>query len=53
MGEPLWLAGEAFFIARILTPIMRDTLRSYNRIIPVYPHRFGGAPKPRDAVVNS
>jgi hypothetical protein len=53
MGEPLWLAGEAFFIAPIPTPIMRDILRSDNRIIPDHPHRSGGAPKRGDAVESS
>jgi UDP-GlcNAc:undecaprenyl-phosphate GlcNAc-1-phosphate transferase len=30
MGELLWLAGKAFFIALILTPIVRDISGSYN-----------------------
>ena len=53
MGEPLWLAGEAFFIALTLTPIMRDIFRSDNRIIPADPYRYEGAPRPGDAVVSS
>jgi UDP-GlcNAc:undecaprenyl-phosphate GlcNAc-1-phosphate transferase len=30
MGELLWLAGKAFLIALILTPIIRDIFRSYD-----------------------
>ena len=30
MGELLWLAGKAFLIALILTPIIRDVSRSFN-----------------------
>ena len=30
MGELLWMAGKAFFIALILTPIIRDISRSFN-----------------------
>jgi UDP-GlcNAc:undecaprenyl-phosphate GlcNAc-1-phosphate transferase len=30
MGELLWMAGKAFLIAIVLTPIVRDVFRSYN-----------------------
>jgi UDP-GlcNAc:undecaprenyl-phosphate GlcNAc-1-phosphate transferase len=30
MGELLWMAGKAFLIAIVLTPIVRDIFRSYN-----------------------
>lgn len=30
LGELLWMAGKAFFIALILTPIIRDISRSFN-----------------------
>lgn len=30
MGELLWLAGKAFLIALVLTPIIRDISRSFN-----------------------
>jgi UDP-GlcNAc:undecaprenyl-phosphate GlcNAc-1-phosphate transferase len=32
MDNLLWLAGKAFLIALILTPIVRDTFRSYNMV---------------------
>jgi len=32
MGELLWMAGKAFLIAIILTPIVRDVFRSYNMV---------------------
>jgi UDP-GlcNAc:undecaprenyl-phosphate GlcNAc-1-phosphate transferase len=32
MGNLLWVAGKAFLIALILTPIVRDTFRSYNLV---------------------
>src|SRR3569623_685914 len=32
MVNLLWLAGKAFLIALILTPIVRDTFRSYNMV---------------------
>src|SRR5579864_1402630 len=32
MGELLWLAGKAFLIALIATPIVRDTFSSYNMV---------------------
>ncbi|MGO9231085.1 MAG: MraY family glycosyltransferase [Bryobacteraceae bacterium] len=50
MGELLWMAGKAFLIAIVLTPIVRDIFRSYNvvdrpgkRKIHAYPiPRVGG-----------
>ena len=30
MAELLWLAGKAFLIALVLTPIIRDISRSFN-----------------------
>src|SRR5208283_4194971 len=30
MGELLWMAAKAFFIALLLTPIIRDISRSFN-----------------------
>ncbi len=32
MGELLWMAGKAFIIAIILTPIVRDMFRSYHMV---------------------
>ena len=32
MGELLWMAGKAFLIAIVLTPIVRDIFRSYNMV---------------------
>ncbi len=32
MANLLWMAGKAFLIALILTPIVRDTFRSYNMV---------------------
>src|ERR1700722_11475469 len=32
MVNLLWMAGKAFLIALILTPIVRDTFRSYNMV---------------------
>lgn len=32
MGELLWMAAKAFFIALILTPIIRDVSRSFNMV---------------------
>ena len=32
MSNLLWMAGKAFLIALILTPIIRDTFRSYNMV---------------------
>lgn len=32
MGTLLWMAGKAFLIALILTPIVRDAFRSYNMV---------------------
>ncbi len=32
MGELLWMAGKAFLVAIVLTPIVRDMFRSYNMV---------------------
>src|SRR5208283_2053740 len=32
MGELLWMAGKAFLVAIVLTPIVRDIFRSYNMV---------------------
>jgi UDP-GlcNAc:undecaprenyl-phosphate GlcNAc-1-phosphate transferase len=50
MADLLWMAGKAFLIALILTPIVRDAFRSYNMVdrpgyrkVHVYPiPRVGG-----------
>ncbi|MGO9011514.1 MAG: MraY family glycosyltransferase [Bryobacteraceae bacterium] len=50
MGELLWMAGKAFLIAIVLTPIVRDLFRSYRMVdrpgkrkVHIYPiPRVGG-----------
>ena len=32
MSELLWMAGQAFLIVLLLTPILRDVFRSYNLV---------------------
>src|SRR5258708_5840656 len=32
MSELLWMAGQAFLIVLVLTPILRDVFRSYNLV---------------------
>jgi len=47
MGELLWLAGKAFLIALILTPIIRDVFRSYDVVDRPGQRKVHAHPMPR------
>ncbi|MBZ5724548.1 MAG: undecaprenyl/decaprenyl-phosphate alpha-N-acetylglucosaminyl 1-phosphate transferase [Acidobacteriia bacterium] len=47
MGELLWLAGKAFLIALILTPIIRDISRSFNVVDRPGQRKVHAYPMPR------
>jgi UDP-GlcNAc:undecaprenyl-phosphate GlcNAc-1-phosphate transferase len=47
MGELLWLAGKAFLIALILTPIIRDVFRSYDIVDRPGQRKIHAHPMPR------
>ncbi|MGA2272914.1 MAG: MraY family glycosyltransferase [Bryobacteraceae bacterium] len=47
MGELLWMAGKAFLIAIVLTPIVRDIFRSYNMMDRPGKRKMHAYPMPR------